>query len=131
MKKTVLNFLPTVLYFVLSLVLLTIPGSDLPEVGFFSSIPYFDKWVHIGMFAIFTYLLGAAIYKSFQQDRKLLLWAAVAGVVYGIAMEFVQKYWIPNRSFDFGDIAADTVGCLLGYWGLLIRFRSSLKAKTA
>jgi VanZ family protein len=25
-------------------------------------------------------------------------------------MEFVQQNWIPNRSFDVVDIAADTVG---------------------
>ena len=28
-------------------------------------------------------------------------------------MEFVQKYWIPNRSFELGDIVADSAGCLL------------------
>jgi len=34
--------------------------------------------------------------------------------LYGIVMEFVQKFFIPNRSFDIGDIAADGVGCILG-----------------
>jgi len=30
-------------------------------------------------------------------------------------MEFVQKYFIPNRSFDLGDIAADSIGCFIGF----------------
>jgi hypothetical protein len=29
-------------------------------------------------------------------------------------MEFVQKYFIPNRSFDLGDILADGVGSGIG-----------------
>jgi len=39
----------------------------------------------------------------------------LGGIVYGTIMEFVQKYWIPNRSFEILDIAADSVGCLLAY----------------
>lgn len=35
------------------------------------------------------------------------------GIGYGIAMEFVQKYWVINRSFEKMDILADSVGCLL------------------
>ncbi len=30
-------------------------------------------------------------------------------------MEFVQKYFIPNRSFDVGDIIADGIGCAIGF----------------
>jgi VanZ family protein len=29
-------------------------------------------------------------------------------------MEFVQKYFVSNRSFDIGDILADGVGSFLG-----------------
>jgi VanZ family protein len=30
-------------------------------------------------------------------------------------MEFVQENFIPNRSFDVGDIIADLAGSLIGY----------------
>ena len=128
-KQLLRNFLPAILFFILSIVLLTLPGNDLPATGFFSQIPYFDKWVHIGMFAILTYLFGAALYKSFHYNRRLLIWTVVAGILYGVAMEFVQKYWTTGRSFDFADIIADTVGCLLAYLALRIRFRRSLEQK--
>jgi len=39
----------------------------------------------------------------------------ITGIVYGIAMEIVQKYFIPFRSFDVGDIIADAIGCFVGY----------------
>ena len=33
---------------------------------------------------------------------------------YGIMIEYIQRYFIPNRSFDVGDIIADGVGSLAG-----------------
>jgi VanZ family protein len=30
-------------------------------------------------------------------------------------MEFVQKYCVVNRSFDIGDIIADSIGAILGF----------------
>ncbi|RXK83458.1 VanZ family protein [Filimonas effusa] len=126
MKQLLRNFLPAILFFILSVVLLTLPGNDLPATGFFNQIPYFDKWVHIGMFAILTYLFGAALYKSFNYNRRLLLLTVAAGIIYGVAMEFVQKYWTTGRSFDITDIIADTAGCVLAYLTLRIRFRKSL-----
>ena len=39
----------------------------------------------------------------------------VIGIAYGVGMEIVQKYFIPFRSFDVGDIIADAVGCITGY----------------
>jgi VanZ family protein len=34
---------------------------------------------------------------------------------FGIAMEFVQKYFIPNRDFDIYDIVADIIGAAGGF----------------
>jgi hypothetical protein len=44
-------------------------------------------------------------------------------------MEFVQKYWVPNRSFDVTDIIADGVGCFGAY--LFIKRRIKSKAKVS
>jgi VanZ family protein len=46
--------------------------------------------------------------------KKIFIWIGLIGIAYGIGIEFVQKYFIPNRSFELGDIAADTTGCVLG-----------------
>ena len=35
--------------------------------------------------------------------------------VYGIVMEVLQHYFIPFRSFDWGDVVADCVGAIVGY----------------
>jgi VanZ family protein len=46
----------------------------------------------------------------------------ITGIVYGIAMEIVQKYFIPFRSFDLMDILADGIGCVAGYFFAIKRF---------
>ena len=37
-------------------------------------------------------------------------------------MEFIQKFFIPNRSFDLGDIIADGVGCVVGVFVSTTRY---------
>ena len=44
---------------------------------------------------------------------KKALAIAFAALGYGIAIEFIQKNYIPNRSFDIGDIIADGTGSFL------------------
>lgn len=47
--------------------------------------------------------------------QQIFMIIALVVVVYGTGMEFVQKYFIPNRSFDTGDILADAIGSLIGF----------------
>ena len=37
-----------------------------------------------------------------------------AGLVYAVAIEIIQHYWIPYRSFDLFDIIADMTGAFAG-----------------
>ncbi|MDB5210059.1 MAG: VanZ family protein, partial [Sediminibacterium sp.] len=48
---------------------------------------------------------------------------------YGTIMEFVQKYWIPNRSFEIADILADSTGSLLAYLASRWKFLGRVKKK--
>lgn len=77
-----------------------------------------DKWIHIFLFSVMALSLCWGIYKSNKTNTHLnLRYFIVAGLIctaYGIIMEFVQKYYVPNRSFDVGDIIADAVGAALG-----------------
>lgn len=40
---------------------------------------------------------------------------AVGGLCYGVLLEFVQHYFIPNRSFDPFDMLADATGALIAF----------------
>jgi len=64
--------------------------------------------------------------KIIQNDtRKIFFQIMLLGFSYGIAMELVQKYFVPYRSFDLIDILADGVGCFIGYLISVKRFVKS------
>jgi VanZ family protein len=116
LKKIKPSFVPAIAWFIISIILLTLPGSSFPKENWFSKFEL-DKWVHIGMFAILVTLWCWAMLKIFSLSTKLrtiFIWIGLLCLIYGVGMEFLQKYFIPNRSFDAGDIIADAVGCTLG-----------------
>jgi len=113
MKK--LHFLPGFIFLGISLFLLTMPGSSVPSGWFFTHIPQFDKIVHIGMFGMLCILFHFPAFTSSLSGRQKTTWywlVSIAGIVYGVSMEFVQRDLVANRSFEGADILADMVGCL-------------------
>lgn len=98
-------------------ILLALPGSALPNEEAFK-IPQFDKIVHITLFGVFVFLWDLRLSKRSSDISRLVRWFFafyVVANVYGISMEYVQKYWIPGRDFDLADIIADMIGAGLGY----------------
>ncbi len=115
-------FLPGIIWFTISCYLLAVPGDELPDTGFFD-IPFFDKIVHFGMFFLLTFLFCypyTLYYKSFSLWKKSAYKIAFIAICYGIAMEYVQKYFVMGRSFDLIDIVFDTLGCVSGVIGIQI-----------
>ena len=113
MKK--LHFLPGFIFLGISLFLLTLPGSSVPSGWFFIHIPQFDKIVHIGMFGMLCILFHFPAFTSPLSARQKLGWywlISIAGILYGVVMEFVQRDLVANRSFEGADILADMVGSL-------------------
>lgn len=124
MKKLKPSFIPAISWLIISVGLLTIPGSAFPKENWLDKI-WFDKWVHIGMFAIMVTLWCWGMLKLYSVSTRLrtvFIWIGLLCLSYGIGMEFVQKYFINNRSFDEGDIIADAVGCTLGVLFSLKRY---------
>jgi hypothetical protein len=111
-------------WLILVTILLCIPGSTLPKDPFLAAIQA-DKWVHMALFGILCFLFDRIMIKqglSFKAQTRSFLLISMAGIAYGVLMEFVQKYWVVNRSFEIGDTVADALGCILAYfaarWGL-------------
>ena len=101
----------------ITLVLLCLPGSVLPSHGLFS-LPFIDKIAHLGLFGglVFFWSLYYYFYRRPNIITVRLSWTIVfCCFLFGVIMEFVQKDFIPNRSFDVGDIIADLAGSLIGY----------------
>ena len=113
------NRFPALLWTIFIFVLLALPGKMLPQEESF--LPNLDKIIHVILFGSFVFLwcvyFASKPDKDFLKRRFILI--LVVGCVYGIGMEFIQKYFIPNRNFDILDIVADTVGAISGF--LIVR----------
>ncbi len=114
MKLKAVSFLPLIVWFIIANILFLMPGEDVPEVNFLDLI-YFDKWVHAGLFCGLTFLTAYPFIKTNRSTKKLLIKISIAFLFYGVLIEFIQKYFTSDRSFDFTDMLADGFGCLMGY----------------
>ena len=120
------RFLPAFGWFILSLVLLCLPGSTIPRFPWLALI-HADKWVHIILFFILCFLFSRPFSKTLLSKASRTKWflgIMLSGIAYGTIMEFIQETWVANRSFELLDIAADSVGCLLAYWYSVRNFGS-------
>ena len=116
LKKIKPTYIPAVCWFLISTILLVLPGSSFPKDDWLGRI-WFDKWVHIGMFALMVILWCWGLLSSTVENsarRKGFILTGIGVLFYGVGMELVQKFFIINRSFDAGDIFADAAGCVAG-----------------
>jgi len=110
------KFLPGIAWFFLVLILICLPGDDLPKVGDWMSAIYFDKWVHVGLFSILAFLFMIPFCNSdipLTIKWSFIIKIAISVSIWGLTTEFIQKFFIPGRSFDLLDWAADSVGVVL------------------
>lgn len=109
------KFIPGIAWFFVVLVILCMPGKDVPGLGWMDKF-YIDKWVHFGIFSLLAllFMLPFALSQLHHKEKlHSFIRIALATAVWGIASEFIQKYWIPGRSFDLLDWAADSFGALV------------------
>jgi VanZ family protein len=88
---------------IFSLIVLFKPGSDGP-------LPFWqaDKVVHIITFAF----LAATAWWRFHRLRPIVRWL----LLYAIASEVIQHFFIPGREWDILDVGADATGILIGLY---------------
>ncbi|NBT07500.1 MAG: hypothetical protein EBS93_04500 [Chitinophagia bacterium] len=106
--------------FVLIFILLSMPSSGEQGTGlvsFILSLPFADKVIHMILFGS----LALSIFSHFEQYSNISIRSTrtkavslIVCILYGIGMEFYQKYFVPSRGFEVGDMLADATGALLG-----------------
>jgi VanZ family protein len=114
---SVTRFIPAIGWFIFSFILLCLPGSNVPSYPWLAAI-HADKLIHIGLFFILCRLFARPFRKTEHAEKQLKKWflfILISGIAYGTIIEFIQKYWIPGRSFEVWDIVADSTGCVAAY----------------
>ena len=111
-------FVPAIIFFFITFYLFTLPGEEIPHIEWMDKLQV-DKLVHITLFIIIVILFAFPFNKTdFSRSCrfKWFLRIAILGVLYGIAIEFIQKYFVPHRTFGIDDMLADLIGCIIGYY---------------
>ncbi len=114
-KLTTKQFIPAVIWFFVVMIIICLPKKDLPEVSDWFERIYFDKWVHAGMFGVLTFLVLFPFRSTSSNRTKFLNLVAIVAVAiscWGFVTECIQLY-VPGRSFDLIDWAADSIGVFL------------------
>lgn len=94
----------SLIWAVVMMVACTIKMQHSVDTGF--RIPYLDKMVHFGLFAILGFLIS--------YEKKTANWTnLVICAGYGLLIEIIQIF-LPWRSFELADLIADTIGALAG-----------------
>jgi len=111
--EKVILFVPVFFWLIIVLVLSGYPGNQLPKVAVWQ----FDKLVHVGMYAVLSFLLFLPLSKQFLNIEKrfrIRLIIILGGVSFGGLMEILQENIFINRSGDWIDFIANTIGSILG-----------------
>lgn len=116
------KFIPGIAWFFLVMVLICLPGNDLPTVDDWLSLIYFDKWVHAGLFGMLTMLFIYPFLKAPGNRWLMAIRIAIAVSLWGLTTEFIQNFFVPGRNFDMLDWASDSFGALVGLLFMKWRF---------
>ena len=107
-------------------ILLCIPGSKLPRISWNDQV-LLDKWSHIFLFLVLVFLWCRIFLRNTSKfsSKNIYVTITVLSMIYGIGMEIVQHYFIAFRSFDYGDMIADAIGSIGGYFISVKQFQKS------
>jgi len=112
------KFIPGIIWFIVVLVLIILPGSDFPKVDDWYHRWFVDKWIHSGIFGLLAFLFMFPFAQAIKESSHAL-WIfeniAKLTILWGFITECVQLM-VPGRSFDLMDGLADTAGAAIAYF---------------
>jgi VanZ family protein len=110
------TFIWVVAEIVIVFILLSLPGSSFHTPSkWFGNFPI-DKLVHVCLFGSLSFSFFIHFENTKYRQLKTVRAKAIVlifCIVYGIGMEFYQKYFVPTRGFEVNDMLADAVGAIL------------------
>ncbi len=96
-------------------VLLSLPGSNFRVHNrWFGKFPV-DKLVHVILFTSLAFSFFMYFEKSkfsFLKTVRAKAMVLIFCILYGIAMEYYQKHFVPSRGFEVSDMLADAAGAI-------------------
>ncbi len=103
-----------------------INGNYIPQIHI-TDIFKPDSIAHLAMFGVLTFLIATdKIRAKLTQNtiQKITLQALIISVLYGVIIEILQATVFINRSYDYADMLANTIGCCIAAAIIFIKFWS-------
>jgi VanZ family protein len=107
---------------------LLLPASAFQKFTF-TSLLELDKLIHFIIFFLFETLWLLAVIQKKSITSKTKAQYLIVGICYGVLLEFLQSTSAFERSFEYGDVIANTLGCILGVlsFTVVLKFVTFLK----
>ncbi|KAF5066251.1 VanZ like family protein [anaerobic digester metagenome] len=124
------NFLPSILWTVVILVLTLLPGNYIPRVGSFWNLFSPDKLIHVFLFSVLALLLFSGFFKQYPGRSKRYITGMVLAfsILLAIITELLQAMLPLGRSGNVYDTIADFAGISLG-WLIFFHYRKKKQKK--
>lgn len=113
MHKLVAGIAILFFLFIVWIIYLANTGGSSIFFDFVGSIPFGDKLGHAGLFGLLTLFAIVGSNFNFVIFKKARIYYGVIIVVLFVVIEELSQVFIPSRTFDLFDLAADLVGIIL------------------
>jgi VanZ family protein len=118
-RKVLLVYTPLVLYWIILLTATSLPANDIPALGLY------DKFYHLAAYAVLSFFLNLTL--IYQRKSKFLfeksaIAAIIISSIYG-ALDEIHQLFVPGRSAEILDWAADLIGAFLGVYAVYLILR--------
>jgi VanZ family protein len=105
-------FLPAIIWGTIILVLCVMPGKSIPSFDW-ADLFSIDKLAHSIFYFVLVVLIDWGNKKNGISSNIFLI--TFVCILYGISLEFVQKYLCVDRCFEVLDMIANSVGALVAF----------------
>jgi VanZ family protein len=118
-KRFLYYWAPIVIY-----CLLIFFQSSYPSLETTPNLPFMDKILHGGGYALLGFLFYRALRTLRIGNRTVLLIfiSAVLSTLYGLSDE-IHQHFVVFRDADFMDVVADMFGSIIGAWGAFLYYK--------
>lgn len=128
MKRIFNRYIYSLLWAAFILCVCGMNGNYIPEIHF-TDIIQPDSLAHISLFGLQTWFIATDNKRkvtSNTQPLRPILPAFAISALYGVVIEILQATVFVNRSYDYMDMTANTLGCALASFVLFLKFKKTL-----
>jgi hypothetical protein len=119
MKSTAAKYSYAFIWALFILVATIINTQTLEELSLQSLFAY-DKPIHMALFGVQAWLLIKARQSTvYRYNNVVVFWCCFASASFGLITEVLQGLLTSSRTFDYYDLIADALGCVIVfclYW---------------